>query len=78
MTNKHCDFVDLDEAFDLMEGLGIEEKNKMAELYGVSYQQFNNWQRKGRVPAYQHSTLKHKLTKTFKAEYDRKMKLLGL
>lgn len=75
MTNKHCDSLSIEVAYNLIDKLKIS-KAKFAELCGVSPAQFCNWQNKGRMPEYRYSFLINELKDQFKREYDEKLKLL--
>jgi len=77
MTNKHCDFVSIELAYDLMDNLKIATKGEFARLCGVSHAQFNRWENKGRMPQYRYAMLQQELHKIFKEEYDTKLKLIN-
>jgi len=76
MTNKHCDSVSINEAYDLMERLSIKSKGEFAKLCGVTHVTFNRWESKGRMPQYRLSILKEKLSIMFKRDYDNKLSAL--
>ncbi len=73
--NKHCDFVSIEVAYDLMDRLKLN-KSSFGALCGVSLNQFRNWEKKGRMPQYRYSQLIIEMKKVFKEEYDRKLALL--
>lgn len=75
MTNKHCDYVSIDIAYDLMDKLKVN-KTQFSDLCGVTLGQFRHWELKGRMPEYRLSQLKLTLFRTFKAEFDSKVKIL--
>ena len=68
--NKHCDWVSIDKAYRLMEILGIEHKGEFASLCGVTHRQFNNWERKGKMPQYQLSTVQKEIISKAKKRFD--------
>lgn len=74
--NKHCDFVDIDKVYQLMQSLKIN-KTQLANLAGVSTVQVRNWERKGRAPQYRFSQILIELQRAFKEEYDRKMEIIN-
>ena len=77
MTNKHCDYVSIELAWDLMRKLKLK-KGEFARMCSVSTQQLRNWEKKGRMPEYRLSTLREGLYKIFHQEYCEKIKILQL
>lgn len=71
--NKHCDSVPIEQAYELKERLGIRTKQEFAKLCGVDRKQFQNWEKKGRMPQYRLSHLKEALSLLAKSQYDDQM-----
>jgi hypothetical protein len=75
---NHCDFVEIEVAYNLMEKLGLKNKEEFARMCGLTGRtQFYRWEKKGRMPAIRLNTLKEELMRVFKKEFDDKCKILG-
>lgn len=77
MSNKHCDSISIDILLDLLDELNIKRKDAYKFL-DVSYTQFYNWQRKGRVPTKNYWAFQKSLATFLDKENLRKKVKLGI
>jgi len=75
--NKHCDSLPIDDFIDLIEELGMKEK-EVREMIGIERTQFYHWKKKGRIPTKYYWSFKNGLAMFLQEEMIRKMARIGL
>ena len=77
MTNRHTDFIRIDEFLQVIKRLGITEK-KAKGIIKISDTQFRNWKKKGRMPAERYWAFQQSVTIFLDEENLRKKVKLGI
>lgn len=77
MTNKHCDYIEIDIFLDLINELKMKQK-EACEICGISKQQFHNWKKKGRMPLSRYWAFQKAVVIFLQEQMIRKMVRIGV
>ena len=71
MSKNHCDWISIEKAYCILESLNITKK-QFSLFCGLSprtLNQFRNWEKKGKMPAFRLSVLENSLRKQAEKKY---------